>query len=80
MSSTNLASTSTVLQRDSSNLGPPEISRDEIDIFDPLGEGMFGAVYRGRCRGKDVAVKVLHRQELDEECIKAFRREVEIIR
>lgn len=69
-----------LLQRDSSNLGPPEISRDEIEIFESLGEGMFGAVYRGKCRGKDVAVKVLHRQELDEECITAFRREVEIIR
>ena len=67
-------------RRDSSNLGPPEIARDEIEIFEPLGKGMFGTVYRGRCRAKDVAVKVLHRQELDEECLREFRREVEIIR
>ena len=40
---------------------------------------MFGTVYRGRCRAKDVAVKVLHRQ-LDETNLQAFRKEIRIVR
>jgi serine/threonine protein kinase len=34
---------------------------------------------RGRCRSQDVAIKVLHRQNLDDQSLNAFRKEVEIV-
>lgn len=38
----------------------PLISNDEIDLIrPPIGSGAFSVVFRGKCRGKDVAVKVL---------------------
>lgn len=63
--------------------GPPEIPPEEI-IFDPvkdyLGGGAYGKVYRGVCRGKNVAIKVPIRQHLSESELKSFRNEVEIMR
>jgi serine/threonine protein kinase len=61
-------------------LGPPEIQDHEIEAISELGTGSFGTVCRGRCRAKDVAVKVLHRQLLDESSLQSFRKEVEIVR
>lgn len=63
--------------------GPPEIPPEEI-VFDPvkdlLGGGAYGKVYRGICRGKNVAIKVPLRQHLSESELKSFRNEVEIMR
>ncbi len=42
--------------------------------------GSFGIVYAGKCRQKDVAVKVLLNQNLDEKTLRSFKREVEIMR
>uniref|UniRef100_A0A6B2L2F5 Protein kinase domain-containing protein n=1 Tax=Arcella intermedia TaxID=1963864 RepID=A0A6B2L2F5_9EUKA len=44
---------------------PPEqdkISKHEVHIEEKIGKGSFGVVYRGRCRGVEVAVKVLTSQ------------------
>lgn len=32
----------------------PEIGTDEIATMELLGEGSFGKVYRGKCRGQEV--------------------------
>jgi serine/threonine protein kinase len=63
--------------------GPPEIPPEEI-IFDPvkdyLGGGAYGKVYRGFCRGKNVAVKIPNKQHMTESELQSFRHEVEIMR
>jgi serine/threonine protein kinase len=63
--------------------GPPEIPPEEIE-FDPdkdlLGGGAFGKVYRAKCRGKLVAVKIPNKQDLTESQLKLFRHEVTIMR
>jgi serine/threonine protein kinase len=63
--------------------GPPEIPPEEI-IFDPikdyLGGGAYGKVYRGFCRGKNVAVKIPSKQNMTESELQSFRHEVEIMR
>eukprot|EP01112_Ceratiomyxa_fruticulosa_P013616 TRINITY_DN3833_c0_g1_i2.p1 TRINITY_DN3833_c0_g1~~TRINITY_DN3833_c0_g1_i2.p1 ORF type:complete len:543 (-),score=94.64 TRINITY_DN3833_c0_g1_i2:235-1863(-) len=58
--------------------GPPEIDPSEITREHVLGDGSFGSVYKGRCRQKDVAVKVLFRQ-LEEKTLRDFRKEVAIM-
>lgn len=58
--------------------GPPEIDPNDIVLEHTLGDGSFGTVYKGRCRHKDVAVKVLFRQ-FDEATLQAFRQEVAIM-
>ena len=64
----------------SESLGPLEIAKGEVEVSSVLGEGTFGKVYRGTCRAKRVAVKILHRQELDEDTLDDFRKEVEMLR
>lgn len=61
------------------DLGPAEIDATEITLEAPIGDGSFGAVYRGRCRAKAVAVKVLYRQ-FAPGTLEAFRKEVAILR
>lgn len=67
-----------VMQHAETILGPPEIDPSEISREHILGDGSFGAVYKGRCRQKDVAVKVLFKQ-FDEKSLRAFRKEVAIM-
>eukprot|EP01111_Echinosteliopsis_oligospora_P008352 TRINITY_DN2393_c0_g1_i1.p1 TRINITY_DN2393_c0_g1~~TRINITY_DN2393_c0_g1_i1.p1 ORF type:complete len:789 (-),score=300.64 TRINITY_DN2393_c0_g1_i1:65-2431(-) len=62
--------------------GPPEILPEEIDYNlkeDYLGHGSFGAVYKGRCRGQEVAVKVPIKQKLSLGELTSFRNEVKIM-
>jgi hypothetical protein len=41
---------------------------------------MFGVVWLGHCRGMDVAVKLLHTQDMDETGLKEFEKEVSFMR
>ncbi|EGG23899.1 SH2 domain-containing protein [Cavenderia fasciculata] len=62
--------------------GPPEILPEEIEYDlknDFLGQGSFGSVYKGKCRGQEVAVKVPRKQKLNLYELTSFRHEVKIM-
>jgi len=59
------------------NKGPPEIRKEEIEYLEKIGGGCFGHVFRGKCRGKEVAVKKLFRQDMNEQTLASFKKEVE---
>jgi len=56
-----------------------EIEPSEIQLGKLLGKGAFGEVFRAKLHGKEVAVKKLTAQDLDEEVLADFRREVDIM-
>lgn len=62
--------------------GPPEIQPDEIHCLEVIGSGSFGKVVRGKCRGKEVAIKILHKPVTfsDQKTRDAFQKEVAIMR
>ena len=48
----------TALQDTSDDTGSlPEIDPSEIEFDEKIGEGSYGQVFSGKCRGKDVAIK-----------------------
>ena len=60
-------------------LGPPEVQYEEVEVLQELGSGAYGKVYLGKCREQSVAVKVLHKQNLDPKVLVAFKAEVSLL-
>lgn len=63
---------------DFSSLGPPVISPNEIEFGKKIGQGQFGSVYQGYCRGKEVAIKKLFNQDLSPNSLRNFQNEIEL--
>jgi serine/threonine protein kinase len=57
----------------------PELSASQITLEEKIGDGSFGRVYKGKCFALDVAVKVPHRQTLNEQQLRTLRTELEIM-
>ncbi|KAM7253386.1 hypothetical protein ACFE04_026004 [Oxalis oulophora] len=57
-----------------------EISWDELHIKERVGAGSFGTVHRAEWHGSDVAVKILTIQDLVDDQLKEFLREVAIMK
>ena len=57
-----------------------DITWDELNIGEKIGQGGFGVVYKGEWKGKAVAVKKVHSDEMDEREMASFRTEVELMR
>ncbi len=55
------------------------VSDKELKLFEPLGEGSYGVVYRGEWQEQPVAVKRLKIHMIDELAIKQLRQEAEIM-
>eukprot|EP01089_Gocevia_fonbrunei_P019377 TRINITY_DN6846_c0_g2_i1.p1 TRINITY_DN6846_c0_g2~~TRINITY_DN6846_c0_g2_i1.p1 ORF type:complete len:345 (+),score=88.80 TRINITY_DN6846_c0_g2_i1:204-1238(+) len=56
-----------------------EINPSDVEVGTLLGEGAFGAVYKGRLHGIDVAIKKLNAGETDEETMASFKAEVQVM-
>eukprot|EP00008_Paramoeba_atlantica_P011813 CAMPEP_0201488572 /NCGR_PEP_ID=MMETSP0151_2-20130828/19093_1 /ASSEMBLY_ACC=CAM_ASM_000257 /TAXON_ID=200890 /ORGANISM="Paramoeba atlantica, Strain 621/1 / CCAP 1560/9" /LENGTH=620 /DNA_ID=CAMNT_0047873893 /DNA_START=84 /DNA_END=1946 /DNA_ORIENTATION=+ len=60
--------------------GPTKIDLDEIELGEKLGGGVFGYVYRGHCRGNEVAIKVPTRRKLTKQQFDAFLHEIDLMK
>ncbi len=62
------------------DVGRWEIDPSELELGRELGKGAFGTVFKGKLRGKEVAIKKLNVPDFDEEALLEFKQEVEILR
>ena len=60
------------------DIGRNQVSADNVEMGEVLGKGGFATVYRGKWRGKEVAVKQVHTCHSDEE-FSEFQREAWIM-
>lgn len=55
------------------------IDPSELDVEKEIGRGAFGAVFKAKWRGKDVAVKKVHPEEFTESNLEEFAKEVKVM-
>mmetsp|Transcript_30223 Transcript_30223/g.84438 ORF Transcript_30223/g.84438 Transcript_30223/m.84438 type:complete len:623 (-) Transcript_30223:30-1898(-) len=60
--------------------GPTKIDINEIELGPKLGGGVFGLVYKGWCRGNEVAIKVPTRRKLTKQQFDAFLHEIDLMK
>ncbi len=53
-----------------------EIHSREWENLRLAGEGLFCNVFRGKCRGKEVAIRILCKQDYNEKVIQGLKEEV----
>ena len=77
-----LAAASTVIDKVMSEGGSLldqfRIKWNDLELNEPVGEGSFGTVRRGAFRGREVAVKMLRSDKIDERLVAKFKAEVVI--
>jgi len=59
--------------------GKVQVRASELEMGTKIAEGKYGTVYKGKCRGQTVAIKLLHNQHLSNEKLEELRTEVEIM-
>jgi len=59
--------------------GKVHIKASELEMGPKIAEGKYGTVFKGKCRGQTVAIKLLHNQHLSEEKLEELKTEVEIM-
>lgn len=69
------------MERSTSNFdhSSSEIGFSELKFDVKIGEGTFGEVWKGTCRGKEVAIKKLKNQNADDYALGEFRKEIDIM-
>jgi len=56
-----------------------ELESSEVEMGRELGSGAFGTVFKGKMRGKAVAIKKLNVQQFDDETLASFKQEVAVM-
>jgi serine/threonine protein kinase len=57
----------------------PEINPTDVELGEMIGEGAFSKVYKGKCRGVEVAIKILKNPASDRKTLSRFQHELTIM-